>query len=214
MKTLLRSAVLAAVSAGLLAAPAAAAPDAPHEGAHLARPGLPQPLRAAAPHEAVEFFWYDCSHSAALEEPLARWAARHTGEVVLHRVPAIWTGGPDERVQTAHARLFYTLERLGAVDRLQARVFRAVRTEEADLTTEDAAAEWAAEQGLDERDFRAAYRSSEVDRAVAAVPALFARYAVDELPTVVVDGTSRTAPSRAGGVAGMPAELDRLIARP
>ncbi|MEV4614630.1 thiol:disulfide interchange protein DsbA/DsbL [Kitasatospora sp. NPDC049258] len=215
MNTLLRSAVLLAVSAGLLGAPSAAAlPDHPHEGALAARPGLPQPLRVPAPHEAVEFFWYDCSHSARLEEPLERWAARHTGEVTLRRIPAIWTGGPDERVQTAHARLYYTLERLGAVDRLQRQVFTAVHSEHADLTTEDLAAAWAAAQGLDEGGFRAAYRSAEVDRSVAAVPGLFARYAVDELPTVVVDGRYRAAPSRAGGVEGMPAELDRLIEQP
>ncbi|MFJ1707741.1 thiol:disulfide interchange protein DsbA/DsbL [Kitasatospora sp. NPDC088346] len=212
MNSLLRSAVLLTVTTGLLGAPAAAAlPDAPHEGAHTTRPGLPQPLRASDTHEAVEFFWYDCTHSVKLEEPLSRWASRHRGEVTLRRVPAIWVGSPDERVQTAHARLYYTLERLGAVDRLQERVFRAVHTEDADLTTEDRATAWAVRQGLDAAAFRRAYRSSEVDRAVAAAPELFARYRVNELPTVIVDGRYRTTPSTAGGVDAMPAELDRLI---
>ncbi|MFF4342637.1 thiol:disulfide interchange protein DsbA/DsbL [Kitasatospora sp. NPDC001540] len=168
--------------------------------------------KAQRAHEAVEFFWYNCSHSALLEQPLTRWAARHQADVTLRRVPAIWTGSPDEAEQRAHARLFYALEQLGEVDRLQAAVFRAVREQHTDLTTERAAADWAAEQGVDAAEFRAAYRSAEVDRAVADAPELFARNQVTELPTVVVDGTGRTSPTRAGGVDGMPAALDQLVA--
>ncbi|MFE1317511.1 thiol:disulfide interchange protein DsbA/DsbL [Kitasatospora phosalacinea] len=163
-------------------------------------------------HEAVEFFWYDCSHSALLEQPLSRWAAEHRADVTLRRVPAIWTGSPDEAEQRAHARLFYALEQLGEVDRLQAAVFRAVREQRAGLTTEQTAADWVAGQGVDAAEFRAAYRSAEVDRAVADAPGLFAQNQVTELPTVVVDGTGRTSPTRAGGVDGMPAALDRLVA--
>nr|WP_237419152.1 thiol:disulfide interchange protein DsbA/DsbL [Kitasatospora sp. SID7827] len=163
-------------------------------------------------HQAVEFFWYDCSHSALLEQPLTRWAARHQQDVTLRRVPAIWTGSPDEAAQRAHARLFYALDRLGEVDRLQAAVFRAVREQRTDLTTERAAADWAAKQGVDAAKFRAAYGSAEVDRAVEEAPKLFAQNRVAELPTVVVDGAGRTSPSKAGGVDAMPAALDQLVA--
>ncbi|WP_180290410.1 thiol:disulfide interchange protein DsbA/DsbL [Streptomyces sp. TLI_171] len=169
-------------------------------------------LQAERTHEAVEFFWYDCYHSAQLEQPLGRWAAQHRADVTLRRVPAIWTGSPDEPVQRAHARLYYTLERLGEVDRLQAAVFRAVREQHADLTTEQAAADWAARQGVDAAGFRAAYRSAEVNRAVQDAPQLFVRNQVTELPTVIVDGAGRTSPSSAGGVDVMPSALDRLVA--
>ncbi|WP_051732836.1 thiol:disulfide interchange protein DsbA/DsbL [Kitasatospora phosalacinea] len=168
--------------------------------------------KAQRTHEAVEFFWYDCSHSALLEQPLTRWAAEHRSDVTLRRVPAIWTGSPDEAEQRAHARLFYALDRLGEVDRLQAEVFRAVRERHTDLTTERAAADWAAGQGVDAAEFRAAYRSAEVDRAVEDAQQLFVRDGITELPTVVVDGAGRTSPTKAGGVDGMPSALDRLVA--
>ncbi|MFJ8441768.1 thiol:disulfide interchange protein DsbA/DsbL [Kitasatospora griseola] len=184
----------------------AAAPQGPPAGPPAAG------TQATRVHEAVEFFWYNCSHSARLEEPLTRWAAEHRSDVKLRRIPAIWAGSPDEAEQRAHARLFYTLDRLGEVDRQQAAVFRAVRDEGVDLTTEQRAADWAAAHGMDAAKFRAAYHSAEVDRAVEQAPGLFADYQVNELPTVVVDHDGRTSPTRAGGVENMPGALDRLVA--
>ncbi|GAA0702397.1 hypothetical protein GCM10010193_66510 [Kitasatospora atroaurantiaca] len=209
MKSLLRTAAVLALAGGLLSSPAAAAaPDVPHDGMHL---GHPRPVREAAKREAVEFFSYDCYHSQQLELPLERWAERHRGDVVLRRVPAVWAGSPDEQVQLGHARLYYTLERLGQVDRLQAEVFRSVREQHADLTSEDRAADWAQLHGVDAAGFREAYRSAEVQRAAQDASGLLIRYRVDELPTVVVQDRYRTAPSKAGGVEQMPAELDRLV---
>ncbi|MEV4560285.1 thiol:disulfide interchange protein DsbA/DsbL [Kitasatospora sp. NPDC049285] len=173
-------------------------------------PAQPGP-RAERTHEAVEFFWYDCPHSAQLEQPLTRWAAQHGREVTLRRVPAVWPGDPDEAEQRAHARLFYTLERLGEVDRLQQSVFDAVREQHLDLTTEQAAAAWAVRHGVDEARFRAAYGSAEVGGAVDGAAREFAREGINELPTVLLDGAGRTSPSRAGGVEQMPSALDRLV---
>jgi len=189
----------------------AAAPQAPsaQSPSTVTQAAGPQVTRV---HEAVEFFWYNCMHSAALEAPLTRWAAKHQADVKLRRVPAIWVGSPNEAEQRAHARLFYTLDRLGEVDRQQAAVFHAVRDEHADLTTEQGAADWAAAHGMDAAKFRAAYRSAEVDQAVEQAPKLFTDYRVTELPTVVVDGNGRTSPSQAGGVDNVPAALDQLVA--
>ena len=212
MKLLRTATALLVLTAGLApGATAAAVPDAPRDAAHLQLPGRPARTPVQR-QEAVEFFWYDCVHSAQLEEPLEQWAARHHDDVLLRRVPAVWAGGPDEREQLGHARLFYTLERLGAVDRLQAAAFRAVREHRADLSTEDGAAGWALGQGLDGAAFRAAYRSAEVDRAVADAPGLLTRNRITEVPTVLV-GPERTSPTAAGGVDRMPAALDGLVER-
>ncbi|MDH6128186.1 thiol:disulfide interchange protein DsbA/DsbL [Kitasatospora sp. GP82] len=214
MNSLLRTAALIALAGGLLTGPnAVAAPDVPHDGAHFVHLGHPQPVRAVGHREAVEFFWYDCVHSHQLEAPLEQWAARHSSDVTLRRVPAVWPGGPAEQVQLAHARLYYTLERLGEVDHLQLAVFRAVRGQKADLTTEELATAWAQRQGLDAAKFRAAYRSPEVDRSAKGAADLLVRYRVSEVPTVVVEGGDRTSPSKAGGVEQMPAVMDDLVAR-
>ncbi|MER7708496.1 thiol:disulfide interchange protein DsbA/DsbL [Kitasatospora sp. NPDC097605] len=216
MKPLLRTTLLLAVAAGIAASPlqaAAASHQPPRGGSPFSRLDTIQPVRESARTEALEFFWYDCGHSQALEQPLQAWTERHRADVDLRRVPAIWPGSREESVQRAHARLYYTLERLGLVERLQAEAFRAVHTNGRDLTTEDTAAAWAQSQGVDAQRFREVHRSQEVAKSVDEAAALFIRYGIKELPTVVVHGDARTSPTNAGGVEAMPAELDRLVAQ-
>ncbi|MEU9046269.1 MULTISPECIES: thiol:disulfide interchange protein DsbA/DsbL [unclassified Kitasatospora] len=213
-KSLLRSTVLLAVAAGIAASPAqagAAIHQLPSEGAKFVRLDHPQPVRESARTEAVEFFWYDCDHSQALEQPLQAWAEKHRDDVSLRRVPAIWPASPDEGVQRGHARMYYTLERLGMVERLQTSVFRAVRDEGADLTTEAAATDWAVRHGIDAQLFGQAYRSAEVRQSVDDAAAAFTSYGINELPTVIVQGEYRTSPTKAGGVEAMPEVLDYLV---
>ncbi|MFB7127987.1 thiol:disulfide interchange protein DsbA/DsbL [Kitasatospora sp. NPDC056273] len=213
-KSLLRSTVLLAVAVGIAASPVQAGAithQIPFGGAQFVKLDHPQPVRESVRTEAVEFFWYDCSHSQALEQPLQAWAEKHRADVALRRIPAVWPGSPDEAAQRSHARIFYTLERLGQVDRLQVSVFRAVHTERGDLTTEAAATDWAARQGVDAKAFGETYRSAEVTRSVEEAAADFTRYGVNELPTVVVQGEYRTSPTQAGGVEAMPEVLDHLV---
>ncbi|MGW6914243.1 thiol:disulfide interchange protein DsbA/DsbL [Kitasatospora sp. NPDC054939] len=214
MKSLLKSTVLLAVATGIAATPVQAGAvtrEPPREGTQYSRTDQPQSVRESTRTEAVEFFWYSCGHSQELEQPLQQWAARHTADVELRRVPAIWQGSPEERVQRGHARLYYTLERLGLVEQLQTGAFHAVRAEKADLTDETGAVAWAVRQGVDAQRFRDAYRSSEVDRSIADAIEQFTRYGINELPTVVVQGQYRTSPTSAGGAKEMPAVLDHLV---
>ncbi|MBV6700737.1 thiol:disulfide interchange protein DsbA/DsbL [Kitasatospora aureofaciens] len=213
-KALLRSTVLLAVAAGIAASPVqagAATHRQPAEGVQYVKLDHPQPVREAARTEAVEFFWYDCGHSQQLEQPLQAWAEKHRADVALRRVPAIWPGSPEEGVQRGHARLYYTLERLGLVERLQTSAFRSVHNDKADLTTEATATEWAVRHGVDAQQFGQAYRSDAVRQSVDDAAAQFVRYGVNELPTVVVQGEYRTSPTKAGGVDAMPEVLDYLV---
>ncbi|MGW3077656.1 thiol:disulfide interchange protein DsbA/DsbL [Kitasatospora sp. NPDC001132] len=213
-KSLLRSTVLLAVAVGIAASPVQAGAmthQFPHKGAKFVRLDHPQPVGDSTRIEAAEFFWYDCGHSQALEQPLQTWAEKHRADVALRRIPAIWPGSRDEAVQRGHARLYFTLERLGLVDRLQAGAFRAVHNEGRDVTSEATATDWAATQGVDAEAFGRAYRSAEVTGSVDEAAAAFTRYGVAELPTVVIQGEYRTSPTQAGGVAAMPEVLDQLV---
>ncbi|MFD5434598.1 thiol:disulfide interchange protein DsbA/DsbL [Kitasatospora sp. NPDC127067] len=213
-KSLLRSTVLLAVAVGIAASPVQAGAmshQSPAEGAKFVELDHLQPVRVSARTEAVEFFWYDCGHSQALEQPLQAWAEKHRADVVLRRVPAVWPGSQDEAVQRGHARLYYALDRLGLVGRLQTSVFRAVHNEGLDLTTEATATDWAVRNGVDAQAFGRAYRSAAVSRSVDEAAAAFTRYGINELPTVVVQGEYRTSPTQAGGVEAMPEVLDHLV---
>ncbi|MFH9353712.1 thiol:disulfide interchange protein DsbA/DsbL [Kitasatospora sp. NPDC017646] len=215
-KSLLRYTILLAVAAGIAASPVqvgAVTHQPPSEGTQFVRLDQPQPVRENARTEAVEFFWYDCGHSQALEQPLEAWAEKHRADVALRRVPAIWQGSPDEGVQRAHARLYFTLERLGLVEQLQTSAFRSIHTDHVDLTTEATATDWAVRHGVDPLRFGATYRSAEVGRSMDDAAAQFVRYGIKELPTVVVQGEYRTSPTKAGGVEEMPEVLDYLVQR-
>ncbi len=195
---------LGAAPTGVTAAPA-------REGEGYVRLRHPQPVRDPAVREVVEVFWYGCEHSELLERPLEEWAARQPADVVLRRLPAVWPGTSDQTVQRAHARLYFTLDRLGEAARLQSAVFHAVREEHLDLTTEEAAARWAGHQQLDPARFRTAYESDQVRQQVDQAPQDLARYEVGELPSTVVQGTYLASPTLTGGVAGLPAVLDQLL---
>ncbi|MFJ6623296.1 thiol:disulfide interchange protein DsbA/DsbL [Kitasatospora sp. NPDC091335] len=213
-KSLLRSTVLLTVAAGIAASPVQAGAlthQTPTEGLQFVQLDHPKPVRANARTEAVEFFWYDCGHSQALEKPLQAWAEKHRADVTLRRVPGIWPGSREESVQRGHARLYYTLERLGLVDRLQVGAFRAVHNEGLDLTTEAGATDWASRQGVDAQQFGKAYRSAGVAKSVDQAAAAFIDNGIKELPTVIVQGDHRASPSTAGGVEGMPQALDHLV---
>ncbi|MEY9849138.1 thiol:disulfide interchange protein DsbA/DsbL [Streptacidiphilus sp. MAP5-3] len=188
MRVLLRFALVAAACTALLGAGAPATPDAPREGAdfvHLAHPVN------TSPREVVEVFWYNCSHSYQLEQPLDEWAAQQNPPVVIKRIPAAW---PDKPVMMAYARLYYTLAKLGVADQEALQVFQAVRDEQMDLTQEPAVLDWAESQGLDPNAVKQAYESPQVWDETQAAPALRDRYQTDEMPSVIVGGTYRTSP--------------------
>lgn len=190
MRVLIRLALAAATCSSLLGAAPAPTGDAPafSEGHQFVR--LAQPVKAA-PREVTEVFWYNCSHSYQLEQPLDDWAARQNPPVVIRRIPAAW---PDKPVMMGYARLYYTLDKLGVAQREAIPVFHAVRDEGMDLTSEQAVLDWAYGEGLDPMAVKDAYESQQVQDETQAAPALRDKYQTSEMPSVIVGGTYRTSP--------------------
>ena len=210
-QSLLRMCAALSLASTLLAfqAPAGAAAPEPREGTEYVQ--LPQPVTQVSRDQVVEVFWYDCVHSYQLETPLDEWAARQSPPVHVLRIPAAWSNTP---VMLAYARLYYTLDRLGVAQQLALPVFHAVYDEQRDLTTVDAAADWAGQQGLDVDAFRAAYNSPQVAEETQDAPALREKYDVHEMPSVIVGGRYRTSPFLAqGGVPGTVPVVDYLYQR-
>ncbi|RAG82838.1 hypothetical protein DN069_25410 [Streptacidiphilus pinicola] len=210
MRVLIRLALAAATCSALLGAaavpaPSTAAAPAYSEGHQFVR--LARSVQTSA-REVTEVFWYNCSHSYQLEQPLDDWAARQNPPVTIRRIPAAW---PDQPVMMAYARLFYTLDKLGVAQREAIPVFRAVRDEGMDLTTEQSVLDWAADEGLNPQDVRDAYESQQVQDETQAAPALRDRYQTNEMPSVIVGGTYRTSPFMySEGVSGTVPVVDYL----
>ncbi len=157
--------------------------------------------------EVVEVFWYGCPHCYALEPFMASWLKNKPDYIQFVRVPVMW--GPAQR---AHAHLFYTLEALGRPD-LHQKVFDAIHQHGKLLVTNDEQAtrklqlDFARENGISEADFTKAYDSFTVNSNLQRAEQLTARYQVQGVPLVIVNGKYTTDVTQAGS----PGNLLQLI---
>ena len=133
--------------------------------------------------EVVEFFWYNCPHCNAFEPALDAWVGRLPKDVVMRRVPV---GFRDEFVP--QQRLFYTLESMGLLDKLHARVFTAIHAEKQDLSRGDGIATWVAKQGVDKASFMEQFNSFSIATKASRATQLQNAYKVEGVPAMGVAG--------------------------
>jgi len=166
----------------------------------------PQAVETGERIEVIDFFWYGCPYCNELQPALEEWAKRKPADVVLRRVPAILRDN-----WAPHARIYYTLELLGEVDRLHQQVYHGYHVEELHMSRPDVMEQWAARNGIDRRKWLDAYFSPEVDARVARAHQLTRRYEVQGTPSVVVDGRYLTSSSMTPSVRGVMPVVDDLI---
>lgn len=166
----------------------------------------PQPVETGDKIEVVDFFWYGCPYCNALQPALAAWDQRKPADVVLRHIPAILrdTWAP-------HARIFYTLEAIGEVERLHQRVYYGYHVDELHMSKPDVMAEWAVKNGIDSKKWLDAYSSPEVDHKVQRALELTRLYNVQGTPSLVVDGRYLTSSNMAETVPGVIPILDDLV---
>ena len=110
-----------------------------------------------------------------------------------------------------HARIFYTLEAVGEIDRLHQRVYYGYHVEELPMSKPDVMAEWAAKNGIDRQKWLDAYSSPEVERKVQRARELTRLYNVQGTPTLVVDGRYLTSGNMAETLPGVIPILEDLV---
>jgi thiol:disulfide interchange protein DsbA len=93
------------------------------------------------------------------------------------------------------AHLYLTLEALGKVDEMHAKVFKAVHVDRIRLNTDDAIIDWVSKNGVDRAKFLEAWKSFGVMTKLRRLPQIVNAYKVDGVPTVVIDGKYQTSPS-------------------
>ncbi|HUP96057.1 MAG TPA: thiol:disulfide interchange protein DsbA/DsbL [Burkholderiales bacterium] len=167
----------------------------------------PQPTPTAERIEVIEFFWYGCPYCNQLQPSLEAWLKRKPQDVDLRRIPAIF-----RESWVPHARLFYTVEALGELDRLHQAVYRAYHIEGQNPNTADSSADWASHHGIDRARWLAAYNAPETTRKVALAAQQTRNYGIQGTPSLVVDGRYLTSTGMSETVPGVIAILDDLIA--
>ena len=143
----------------------------------------PQPVATGDRIEVIDFFWYGCPACDAFQPELEAWIGRKPPDVALRRIPAIfWESW------APHARIFYTLERLGEIGRLHLKVYDSYHVDALNMSRPDVMVEWAVRNGIDRKRWLDAYNSPEVDAQIERAKALTAAYAIRGTPSLVVDG--------------------------
>lgn len=158
------------------------------EGRDFTRVNPPQPVEVAGKIEVLEFFSYGCPHCAALEAPLEKWLKTLPKDVIVKRIPVTFNRPQWEVL----ARGYYALEAMGEL-RLHGEVFEALTIDRINLTDPQTFSQWVAKKGVDAKRFIETMNSFAVASQVARANQMAAKYQVQGVPMLVVDGRYSTA---------------------
>jgi thiol:disulfide interchange protein DsbA len=140
--------------------------------------------------EVIEFFSYACPHCADFEPFLQDWLKRKPKDVQYRMVPMVFREN-----WRPLAKLFYTLEQMGLVERYHMKVYDAIHRQNQQLFTDQAVTDWAVKQGIDKTKFEQIYQSFGIDTKVQRAAAMGRTYGVQFTPSVAVNGKYWTGPS-------------------
>jgi len=142
-----------------------------------------QPTDNPAKIEVIEFFSYACPHCNDLNPSILKWSAKLPAEVEFKRVAVNFS--PFYQLM---ARLYYTLEAIGELKRLDEAVFNAIHVKGLKLIDDKSIQEWAVGQGIDAKRFSDAYNSFGVISKVKRADQLTKAAKVQGVPAIAVDG--------------------------
>lgn len=178
------------------------------EGIDYQRLPTPVPTVAADKIEVRELFWYGCPHCYHLEPLLKKWLQRKPANVVFVRTPAVFNPR-----WAFHARVYYTAEVLGVLDKVHDAIFDAIHKQRRKLATPAEVKALFVRHGVEAKDFDNAFNSFAVDARVRRATDLTRRYGISGVPSLVVNGKYVTDGPMGNGHEGMLKIVDYLIAR-
>ncbi|MGB9108408.1 MAG: thiol:disulfide interchange protein DsbA/DsbL [Telluria sp.] len=189
----LAAACLLAAAAAAATTPACASPAVPQNGVDYMTLAQPQPVEATGKKvEVIEFFMYHCPVCNGLEAGFEEWVKKQGDRIHVRRVHMPYSGASDPE-----AHLYLTLEALGRLDDMHAKVFNAVHQQHIRLNKDEAIIDWVAQNGIDRTAFLNAWNSFGVTVKLRQLGKVIAAYKIDSVPTIVVDGRYVTSPALA-----------------
>lgn len=165
----------------------------------------PQPVESKKP-EVIEFFSYACPHCAEFEPALETWVKKRSKDIDYKMVPMVF-----REQWKAPAKLYYTLEGLGLVEKYHLKVYEAMHKQSKDLTTDDAVKEWAKSVGIDPAKFNAYYDSFGIDAKLKRSMTMGRAYGVQFTPAMAINGKYNTGPSMAVSPSGSGIDYNRFF---
>ena len=167
----------------------------------------PRPVATGERIEVLEFFYYGCPICYELEPHMTRWLATQApGYVALRRIPALSSEGWE-----TFAKLYFTLEAIGEVNRLHWPVYDNFHFDGKLLNEENVMLDWVGHNGIDAKKFAEIYGSQEIQTKLAQSRELMKAYDVRGVPTIIVDGKYLSSARLAGGPRPLMQIVDELV---
>ncbi|MBD3670296.1 MAG: thiol:disulfide interchange protein DsbA/DsbL [Gammaproteobacteria bacterium] len=168
----------------------------------------PQQTSTGNKIEVVEMFWYGCPHCYRFEPHIKAWEKQLPEDVEFVRMPAVFNAK-----WAFHARVFYTAEVLGVLDKVHGPIFDAIHKQRKRLDDLDEVTDFLAAHGVDKDEFTSTFQSFAVNSKVSWAQRQTRAYGIDGVPALVVQGKYRTSASMAGGHEQALDVVDALIAK-
>lgn len=169
----------------------------------------PQPGDTPGKIEVLEFFSYGCPHCASLNPLIKQWETTLAEDVVLRRVPVTF----GRQAWANLARLFYTLQSLGELERLDQEVFTALHDRREKFYTASEIQKWLGDKGIDAQRFEDAFNSFDIQTKLGRADYLAERYQIDAVPTLAVAGRYAVLGQKAKSLPDLLVIADQLIER-
>ena len=158
--------------------------------------------------EVVEVFWYGCSHCFELDPAIESWRKKgKPAYVEFTRVPGMWND-----TLRMHARLFYATEALGKLEELHSAIFREIHVNKNPLTTVEQMNAFFKQHGVNPEEFQKVFSSFGVESKLQRADFLNRRYAISQVPVVIVNGKYLTDQGMAGSERELFDVIDELAA--
>tara|TARA_R110000868_G_scaffold57941_4_gene178737 strand:- start:1478 stop:2116 length:639 start_codon:yes stop_codon:yes gene_type:complete len=178
------------------------------EGTHYKKLDTPVRTDSGSRVEVVEVFWYGCPHCYNFKPLAESWEAKAPDYVDYVRLPAALG-----RSWEPHARAFYALEAINALDKLHDALFDALAGEHRPLNDGESLAEFVAGYGVDREEFLDSYNSFGVNARMQQAQAKIRGARVTGTPTMLVNGKYTVSASMAGSLERVLEVVDYLVAR-
>ncbi|RNF52604.1 thiol:disulfide interchange protein DsbA/DsbL [Marinomonas hwangdonensis] len=157
---------------------------------------IKNPVRTSDPSkvEVTEIFWYGCPHCYTLEPLVNAWKKDMASDIDFKYLPAVFGRG-----WLAHAKAFHIADLLGIESELRADLFNAIHVERRNLNSEDALADFFANYGVSENEFRKQYDSFAVNSRLSQADAKIRAYGARGVPGIIVNGKYLVSAQTANG---------------
>jgi len=161
-----------------------------------------------APHKysVVEVFGYTCPHCHELEPSLHDWLKTKPDNVHFQRMPAVFNS-PNWIFM---ARVFYTSQELGVLDKAHNKFFDALHIDNIQITSVEDVADFYTQFGVKKEDFINTFKGFKVDQLVRNAAKLTRQYGIEGVPSVIVNGQFLTDVPMAKGKPEMWELVDKL----